>query len=152
LETTPADFEAQFRLLLNIRDSLSSLHDAVGQIRDLRAQLDGWTKRAKDRRVTESATAVKARLAAIEGELLQVQADSPLNFPARLREKLLTLMPLVASCDATPTDQERAVYDSLRDRVDQQLEGLDGVINNDLAAFNAVLREANLGGVLPLVV
>jgi len=152
LGTTQADFEAQFRLLLNIRDSLSSLHDAVGQIRDLRAQLDGWTKRAKDRRVTDSATAVKARLAAIEGELIQVQADSPLNFPARLREKLMTLVPIVASCDAAPTDQERAVYDSLRDRVDQQLEGLDGVVNNDLAAFNAVLREANLGGVLPLVV
>jgi len=152
LATTQADFEAQFRLLLNIRDSLSSLHAAIGQIRDLRAQLEGWTKRARDRRVTASAVTIQARLTAIESELTQVQADSPLNFPARLREKLLTLVPSVASCDAAPTAQERAVYDSLRDRVDRQLEGLDGVVNTDLAAFNAVLREANLGGVLPLPV
>jgi hypothetical protein len=152
LATTQADFEAQFRLLLNIRDTLSSLHDAVAQIRDLREQLDNWTKRTKDRRIAESAATLQARLTAIEDELIQVQATSPLNFPARLREKLATLVPIVASCDAGPTQQEQEVFASLRDRVDQQLEGLDGVVNSDLAAFNNLLREANVPGVVPLVV
>jgi photosystem II stability/assembly factor-like uncharacterized protein len=148
LATTQADFDAQFRLLLNIRDTLSSLHDAVAQIRDLREQLDNWTKRTKDRRVAESAATLQARLTAIEDELIQVQATSPLNFPARMKEKLATLVPIVASCDAGPTQQEQEVFASLRDRVDQQLEGLDGVVNSDLAAFNGLLREANVPGVI----
>jgi photosystem II stability/assembly factor-like uncharacterized protein len=150
LTTTQADFDAQFRLLLNIRDSLSSLHDAVAQIRDLREQLDRWSTRTKDRRIAESAASLKARLTAIEDELIQTRATSPLNFPARLKEKLATLVPIVASCDAAPTKQEEEVYASLRERVDTQLETLDGIINSDIAAFNGLLREANVPGVVPL--
>jgi hypothetical protein len=36
--------------------------------------------------------------------------------------------------------------------MDQQLEHLDGVINSDVAGFNALLREAQVSAVVPLAV
>ena len=39
--TTQADLEAQFNLLMETRDELSRVYDAVNQIQDVRGQLSG---------------------------------------------------------------------------------------------------------------
>src|SRR5262249_8644626 len=44
---TQGDLDAQFALLLQIRNRLSEAHEAVNQIRDLREQLEGWERRAR---------------------------------------------------------------------------------------------------------
>jgi BMFP domain-containing protein YqiC len=150
IATTQADFDAQFQLLINIRDTLSSLHDAVSQIRDLRGQVDNWSKRASDGRVTDAAKGLQEQLTAIEDELIQVRATSPLNFPSKLKEKLAILNQVVSTSDFAPTQQSQEVFASLRDRVDQQLEHLDGVLSTGVGGFNSLLREVQVPAVVPL--
>ncbi len=154
LATTDEDFAAQLGLLLQIRDKLSEVHDAVARLRDIRQQVEGWTRRTAGQehggRVAEAARGIAAHLDEIEGELIQVRAASALSFPARLKEKLATLTMVVSNADAAPTAQAREVFASLRERVDRQVARLDGVVGEDLAAFNALLREAAVPAVVPL--
>jgi hypothetical protein len=44
---TPADFEAQFGLLMRIRDKLSDTHDAINRLRSIRQQVEEWMRRTE---------------------------------------------------------------------------------------------------------
>jgi len=47
VKTTPAGYQAQFDLLLKIRDRVSAANDAVRRIREVREELDGAATRAR---------------------------------------------------------------------------------------------------------
>ncbi|HET8628523.1 MAG TPA: glycosyl hydrolase [Thermomicrobiales bacterium] len=148
LGATQADLEAQFALLLQIRDKLSETHDAINNLRDLRAQLDRWERRAGDRAeargVKEAAQQAKKRLDEIEGALIQVKADSPLSYPSRLNSRLAALSGMVDSADTAPTRQQREVYEDLAARIDRQLAALRDVIATDVEAVNRQVQQAGL--------
>lgn len=58
-----------------------------------------------------------------------------------LFEKLSALRPVVASADARPTTQSYAVYRKLAGQADEQLAALAGLIDAEVANFNAELAE-----------
>ena len=45
LDTTPDDYARQLSLSLQVRDKLTETNDAVVRIRELRAELEPYTKR-----------------------------------------------------------------------------------------------------------
>ena len=113
LPATPEDLEAQFALLIRIRDKLSVTHDGILQLRNVRQQVDEWVSRTRAvstaegeetptaLRVSEASNTVKDRLTAIEEELIQTRATAALdsvNFPTRLNNKLAS-----AEGEETPT-------------------------------------------------
>jgi photosystem II stability/assembly factor-like uncharacterized protein len=151
VSATPADFEAQFGLLMRIRDKLSETHDAINRLRSIRQQLEEWVRRAETvsdgktaaAAVNQAAAGIQEKLAAIEAELIQTRArvqQDQLNFPTRLNAKLAGLTSVVASADGTPTRQAYEVIDDLSRRIDQQLIHLQEVIDADVAAFNQLIR------------
>jgi len=145
---TPDDFRAQFEFAAGLRDRLSEIHQAIGKIRDVRAQLDTMSKRLAD---DESAEPVRARagelkqaLTAVEEVLYQTKNQSPqdpLNFPIRLNDKLAGLMGLASFGDARPTASMLAVRDELFAVAEQQLSELQRILTEDVAAFNRLARE-----------
>jgi chromosome segregation ATPase len=149
LAATREDLDAQFELLLQIRDKLSQTHAAVLRLRDIRAQVDEWLRRAEgsaDRRaLQDAAKRLKERLAAIEEELVQPRATGEsdrLNYPGRLNVKLVHLAAVVASADAVPTRQSSAVFQHLSSQIDAQLAELDHVVATDVPTFSDRLRKA----------
>jgi hypothetical protein len=162
LSVTPADFEAQFNLLLRIRDKLSETHEAINRLRSIRQQMEEWVCRAEV--VTDGQTAAEAvgqaaagiteKLTAIEAELIQSRArvqQDQLNFPTRLNAKLSGLTSVVASADVAPTRQGYEVFHDLSTRIDQQLIQLQGVIDADVAAFNELIRTSAIPAIVPKV-
>jgi len=148
---TQQELEAQFQLLLRIRDKLSETHDAVNQIRALRTQAEDWSRRAAGQpngeQVVEAAKALAQTLTTVEEELIQVKSkemEDPLNFPIRLNNKLAALGSIVDTADAQPTDQAQQTYAELASGIDQQLGELREVLADDVARFNALVREVNL--------
>ena len=71
-----------------------------------------------------------------------------LHYPVRYYNMLLSLAGMVQSADAAPTAQEGGIYGDLAPRIDQQLARLRGIEANELAAFNALLKELNVPGVM----
>jgi photosystem II stability/assembly factor-like uncharacterized protein len=147
------DLEAQYRLLLRIRDTLTETHDAINASRDLRGQVASWRRRAKDQPNTEAAMAAAQELvdtlSAVDNALIQRKADSPLSYPTRLNDKLAALASFVDSADTAPTSQQQAVYDDLAGRIGAELARWREVVKTRLPAFNALLREQQLAAFLP---
>lgn len=168
ISTTHEDLEAQFDLLMQIRNKLSETHDSVNQLRSIRQQLEGWVLRAEGQGATqglvESAGEIKEKLAAIEEELIQVPAQSAeqastgfqavgpqtgLSQEVKLNAKLASLNVVVAKSDDRPTQQAYEVFDELSRRIDEQLVILGDVVDRDISKFNDLVREAELPAVVP---
>jgi photosystem II stability/assembly factor-like uncharacterized protein len=158
VSATQTDFEAQFSLLLRIRDKLSDTHDAINRLRSMRQQVEEWERRVEgmsnEQTATEAigkaATGIKEKLTAIEEELIQSRArvqQDQLNFPSRLNAKLSALTSVVASADGAPTQQSYDVFRELSTRIDQQLIRLQEVIEKDVTAFNELIRTSGIPAV-----
>ncbi len=154
LETTQADFAKQLDLLVKIRDKFSETSEAVLQIRDARKQIDDITNRLKGQPsgkvIADAASALKAKLTALEEELYQTKNQSsqdPLNYPIKLNNKLAAIGGVVASADTAPTDQCYAVYDEIVGKINEQLQKLDAIIRTDLPAFNKLVRDQDVPAV-----
>jgi hypothetical protein len=149
------DLEAQFALLIDIRDRLSETHEAITTIRAIRQQVEQWVERAQGHQaqdaVTTSAHALLEKLAAIEEELIQVKArdrGDTLNHPAKLNAKLAALAGVVSSADAAPTRQSYELFQVLSDQLQSLLARLQACIDADVTAFNTVIGEAGLSAII----
>jgi hypothetical protein len=151
---TPADFEAQTKLMIAIRDKVTEMHRGIKQIRDVREQLTNLQKRLKDKPdfndVVEEIKSLEKQLTGIEEALHQTKAKSSqdvLNFPIRLNNKLVTVAGGVADGDLRPTDSALQVKDELVGQVDGELTKLRTLMESDLARFNAMLAQKKVPGV-----
>ncbi|HET7746193.1 MAG TPA: glycosyl hydrolase, partial [Vicinamibacteria bacterium] len=153
---TADDYRAQYELALKIRDKLSETNEAITRIRETRDQARAAADRAKAagkaEKIGPAADALSKSLTAIEEELYQTKNQSsqdPLNFPIRLNNKLASLGGAVGSAEARPTEQEVAVYADLAGRIDAQLAKLKTVLEADVAAFNALVRDEQVPAIAP---
>jgi photosystem II stability/assembly factor-like uncharacterized protein len=149
LNTTQEEFAKQVSLALQIRDKLSETNGGVVRIREAKKQLEDYAKR-DDKRVADAASALIKKLTAVEEELYQTKLRSnqdPLNFPIKLNNKLANVLGVVSGSDDQPTQQSYLVYEDLATRVNAQIKVLNGLLSSDLAAFNKLVRDANVPAV-----
>jgi hypothetical protein len=96
-----------------------------------------------------AAKALREKAKAIEAELIEEKADSPLQPPVRLNAKLATLAGFANSADVAPTRQAQEVYKEIAARIDRQLRQMDDLMEADLGAFNRQVREAGIAAITP---
>ena len=153
---TQADFDSQFALVTRIRDKLSETHDSIIRLRSVREQVDQWVARAEShsasRTVADAASSLKDKLAAIEGELIQVDykgARDRLTLPTKLNTMLAEITAVAAAADFAPPTQAYAVYDEVVARIEPQLERLQTVIDEDVSAFDNLVHELGIPAIVP---
>ncbi|MCC6705720.1 MAG: glycosyl hydrolase [Thermomicrobiales bacterium] len=156
VQSTKADLEAQEDLLLRIHRQVDTTVKSINQVRDLRTQLDGWSKRTKDQPglegLSDQANALRDKVLEIEKLLLVPDlragwADTN-NAGLRLLTKLASLTGAVELGDYRPTDAAEEVYADLSGKIEAQLEALDAALQGDVSLFNQALSKAGLTGVL----
>ena len=156
VQSTQADLEAQEELLLKIHREIDITVTSINQVRDLRSQLDGWTKRTKDQPglegLSEQAEELKNKVLEIEKTLLVPDlragwADTN-NNGLRLLAKLGALSGAINLGDYPPTDVAQEVYADISGRIEAQLELLDAALQSDVSLLNQALTKAGLSGVL----
>jgi photosystem II stability/assembly factor-like uncharacterized protein len=153
--TTQEDLEAQFRFQMEIRDKLTETHEAIGRIREVRAQLGEIGKRlAKDaamKPVVDAAKDLGKKITEVEEALYQTHnrtAEDPLNFPIRLNDKLSGVASSAAIGDYRPTAQAVQAKEQLTAAIDAQLARLRALWDGDLARFNQLAREKGVAAVI----
>jgi len=156
VKTSSDDLRAQFDLLLKLRDREDEMNKAILEIRDLRNQLQSLEKRLgtseTTKNVVSSGAELRKKIAAIEEELIQVNAtaqEDEANYPTKLNSKLGYLTGVVDSADATPTVAEIAVFAELDKQLEAQLLRWREVLAKDLTALNDSMRKANVPSVAP---
>jgi len=155
LATTMEDFQKQLDLALQVRDQLSETHRAIGRIRDVRGQINDLLERLKKagqiEGVDSAAKPLVEKLTAIEEKLIQTKSQSgqdALNFPPQLDGQWATLLSEIGSADARPTDGSYSRFEELKPELGGHLAKLKEVLDTDLPAFNARVREK---GILPII-
>jgi hypothetical protein len=155
VKTSQEDLEKQFDLMSKITASVTDAHNAVKQIRDLRAQISALKKRLNDdphgKELIAAGDQLDKKMTAVEEEIIQTKSKSsedPLNYPIKLNDKLMALGGTVESAEAAPTKQSYEVFEMLRGLLDAQLTKWKEIQSGDLAAFNALLRKNDVPNVM----
>ena len=143
--------DEQLDALLGIRDHLSRAHEAVIAIRSMKKQLEHWKSRADlDEEARSAAEALESAVHEIEDSLMRPGEHKDtfgLNEPARLTEKLTSVIAVIGSSDARPTRNSLQVSAKYSAEIDEELEKLDQVLDGPLKAFNELLAAADLPAV-----
>src|SRR5690606_24424210 len=154
LEITQEDFQAQFDLLIEIRDKLSQVHEAVAHSRGLREQIRAWKQRFADAEGGEEIIAladeVMEKLEAAEGKLVESRSTGGAdvsNYPPMVNRKLASLADTVAFGDSRPPQQTYDVFAELSAYADEHIGELERLQSTELAELNRKIQEA---GVAPI--
>jgi len=146
VSVSPADISKEFELELKIRDTLSSIHATIQEIRETRVQLRGLRSRLEDPRfksVSDAAESLDKKMTPIEEQLLQVNAKSSeanLNYPNQLDEQLHYLVFSVEVDDA-PTQQQYAVFEDLSRQAGPLVAKWKEIRSSELAALNNSMQQ-----------
>ena len=153
VEASQADLQAQFDLLLQIRDKVSATHQSINQMRDVRAQLKGWRERLAG---LDSAAGIIEAAKALEEQVLEVEKElmipdtrkgwpDAMNHGDRLAAQLSSLSFNVNLGDYKPTDYEHEAYAEIAADIDGAVDKFNDIVDGDLAEFNTMLSNAGFG-------
>ena len=151
-----SDIQAQTRVQTALYDEMNAMAATVNQIESLRAQLVALGKELgtddASKPARKAADDLGEKLAAIEGTLLQLKltgrGQDDCRWAPMLVQKVAYLFyQLDSSADFPPTTQQTAVQEELKQRGDKAAQDFQQLIAKDLAAFNTMLREHNIGNI-----
>jgi photosystem II stability/assembly factor-like uncharacterized protein len=148
-----ADVMAQTRLLLRVRDDINTVVRMIDRLEATRRQiydLEDVVKHDGNARkpVLLAARRLDQRIISVERHLYVMtgtgKGQDDTFMPSELLERLLSLVPYVASADFPPTTQDEQLYESLRNLRDGSLSEFKGLREKDVPAFNELLEKAGL--------
>jgi hypothetical protein len=137
LSVTPAQLQQQFELHSAVNAELTEVHQAVLDIRSVRARIRA--AQAKTPSVAAAGNALDAKMTAVEEVLIQPRAhasEDALNYPIQLNNMLAALGAIVGEGDNPPTDQDRQMFAELKGRADAQLAVWRELKAKDIPAFD----------------
>lgn len=130
-------------------DMINSLETIRAQVAALRTALGDDSARAAVRTAADS---LADRATAVEEELTQLRitgrGQDLIRYPVRIAGRLVYLSNDVGGSDYAPTAAQRAVHAELRSQLQATKVKYDGFLSRDLAAFNTMLRDRGLAGVV----
>jgi hypothetical protein len=151
IQMSSADLEKQFDLEKQIARRLTSLHNAVNEIRDLRAQVTALGQHYKNVPAWEPLKPIAGDLlkniAAVEEKVMQVKMKSTegdLRYPTMIDEQLIYLSWSVDSTDAAPTEGQQQLFAKLSGELQEQLNRWDQILSQDLSAFNRAAEKQKI--------
>ncbi len=158
-----ADFEEQFALAVQVRDTLNAVYHALAQLRSARTQIQSVAERAvvggygEDLKL--AADSVAGAIAAVEQELTQTRNQSnqdPLRYPPQLDNQLVTLYGFVTGADSyiyggpegRPTAGAYERFNDLNGEWAVLRSQVRSVMDENVAVFNERLRALGIPGVI----
>jgi photosystem II stability/assembly factor-like uncharacterized protein len=155
VNTALAELQAQDDLVTRVEAELTDIHKSVVRLRSVRAQVDDLMKRSKDvpggDALQKSGQAIVDKLNAVEDALVQkrvVDGQTVINFPMRLNQFYIYLRSAIDESDVGPTDGQRARFADLQKDWQKQRGALGAVLDDELGAFNRLVRERNVPAVI----
>ena len=139
-----AEVAEQVALLEAIKEDMEEAASAVHHIESVRVQLDGLRRLVEDEEALAAMDALAERLVEVEMKLVDLrltgQGQDGVRFDSRLIGKLGYLAGGLASGDFRPTDQQVEVQGILAGQLREHMQALHGLLSEDLAELNALLR------------
>ena len=149
------DLQAQFDLLLETRDELSRVYDAVNQMQDVRLQLSGLKRRlpenASTKSITNAADELEKKLVGVRDQMINLDItanEDSLAYPPQLDAKLAYLAMDAGAADSAPTESEVRELQKLKRQSGELLARWDDMQRRDLADFQKLAAQGSLSTVV----
>jgi hypothetical protein len=156
-EGSTEDIETQIVMQKEVRQNLNIVSDMISQIEWIRKQIydikDMLKESGGSKDVIVSIDAFDKKLRSVEDELFQpliAEGDTKsFRFPQKLYFKIAVFAgDLASSVDFAPNKQQKEVHAVLRKRLDVQKVRFEELLKTDLPAFNDMLKQNDLAGVV----
>jgi hypothetical protein len=151
-----SDIQAQTRVEAALFDEMNAIAATVNQIESVRAQLVTLRKELgteeASKPIRTSMDDLEKKIAGVEGTLLQLKLTGRGQDDCRWAPMLLQKVgylfnQLNSNADFPPTTQQTAVQEQLNQRGRKAATDFQQLLDADLAAFNAMLREHKIGSI-----
>ncbi len=143
--------QKQFTLAMQVNDCISRLHQAVNEIRDLRAQIQTLRRQfGEDPRLKAAFAAaddLDQKMSDVEQKLIQVNmkgSEGNLAFPNMLNEQFDTFSHAIEAGDNEPTQPQLDAFHLLSNQLDEQLKKWAQLKSEDVRKVNELVKQANL--------
>ena len=149
-ESSVADLEAQFELVLKARDKVTETHDAVRAIHAIRAEVDAaWEKSQTANNITsarlaEVISAIRTEIDDLEDHLRQKRAtvwQDTANFEPLIDDQFAWLASYTLSAETRPTDSALERYNDLEQQLAVYLDRLDTIQREDVSLLRSLMQE-----------
>jgi len=156
-EGTLEDINAQIAMQKEVRQNLNTVSDMISQIEWMRKQIydtkDMLKASGGSKDVLAAIDTFDKKLRSVEDELFQpmtAEGDTKsFRFPQKLYFKIAVFAgDLANSVDFAPNKQQQEVHALLRERLDVQKARFEELLKTDLPAFNDMLKQNGLSGVV----
>ena len=155
LKVAPEDLQAQADFLRTVTGDLTTIHNTLRRIKDVKAQVNGLMKRAdaigKGQGLKAAADGLTGKLQAIADELynpnLKTNQDS-LNYLPKLDFQFAGLAGVADTADAKPTAGIVARYTDLKAQLADVMGRTAKIFDTDLAEFNKAVAAAGIPPVI----
>jgi photosystem II stability/assembly factor-like uncharacterized protein len=117
-EAKSTDLQEQFDLLIQIRDRVSAVHDAVNEIKRMRPSLAARSDRAAAAKLDAALDGVLKELAELRFDGFD---DQMLVFDLKLNNRMAALQGYVAAGDYAPTEQQYSVFREISAAIESAL-------------------------------
>ena len=148
--------QKQFALSMQVTDRISQLHQAVNEIRDLKAQIKTLHFRFNEDEKLKPALAaaddLEKKMSDVEKELIQVNmkgSEANLAFPSMLNERFDAFSHFIDAGDSTePTKSQLDVFQAMSKQLDDQLAKWSQLKSQDVSKVSDMIKGANLPGLV----
>ncbi len=151
VNTSQADYQAQFDFLMKVRDKVSEANKGVSTIRKIKEDLlfpnNKIGMNPEYQAVQEAIKAFDTALDVHENQLHQTKNKSvqdPLNYGIKINNRLAHLMVEEAMGDFAPTEQAEQVRQMLSKQVDDSLQALQSTLLQHANKINVLAKEKGL--------
>ena len=145
------NLQKQFQLATQANDSISKLHQAVNEIRDLKNQIQTLHKKfgddAKTKATLDTADELTKKMTPVEEQLIQVNmkgSEANLAFPNMLNESFDTFSHVIENADNAPTVPQVEAYKTLNDRLTEQLSKWAQIKKDEVPKVAAAIKQLDL--------
>lgn len=145
-QVTDKDLAELDALAVQTWSDIDALHVAVNHIRDVKAKIETLRKwsagNAAAKPVLDAADAIEAKMATIEGRLVQVKlaaSEDNLRYPNMLNEQYDTFISVIDG-EWAPTEGERQVFAYLHSELTGELAKWHALVTTDVPALNKLMH------------
>jgi len=152
-EVTISQINDQQKTLNNLYESLHDLNKSLSKLKQVREQVNQMIDREQnDEEIKESGDQIKKKVGEVEEELISPKQETfqdIINYRNKLDVQLYQLMQTIDGSVPPLTNGEQELYDELKESWEIQKGELEKILNNDVPAFNKLLKEKGVEYIAP---
>lgn len=152
-EANAEEIEAQQDMLKTIYEDVDALHNSLRKLQQVRTQVNTMMERETgDEEIKDSGEKIIEKVDDVEDNLISPKQETfqdVINFRNKLDVQLYQLMQTIDGGVAPLTGGEKELYDELRKAWMKEKNAVEGILENDVPAFNKMLREKGVEYIAP---